>query len=99
MSGIKRCKKEKGTQKAQETDSAYPADYCHDTDPDRIPIPDPGRSPCCCKQIHRSYCHNLSRQNCRFPKKQKNDCKKKQQKKEIFKKEHSKKEAFRKKVF
>lgn len=45
MSGIK----EKGTQKAQETDSAYPADHCHDTDPDRIPIPDPGRSPCCCK--------------------------------------------------
>ena len=35
MSGIKDAKK-KGTQKAQETDSAYPADYCHDTDPDRI---------------------------------------------------------------
>ena len=31
-------KRKGATQKAQETDSAYPADHCHDTDPDRIPF-------------------------------------------------------------
>ena len=96
MSGIKDAKKKKGTQKAQETDSAYPADHCHDTDPDRIPIPDPGRSPCCCKQIHRSYCHNLSRQNCRFPKSKKTTAKK-QQKKNLQKRTLKKKKSSEKK--
>ena len=81
MSGIKDAKKKRARRRRKRQIQQYPADYCHDTDPDRIPIPDPGRSPCCCKQIHRSYCHNLSRQNCRFPKKQKIDCKKRQQKK------------------